>query len=319
MIIAIDSTARGPALGGCRWRCYPDSVSARREAQALARAMTRKAAMAQLPLGGGKAVVVGDPSLRDREQLRAFGAFVDTLDGRYITGADMGTGEAAMAVIAESTQHVLGLPREQGGAGDPGPYTALGVHMAIDRALARMQRSLRGARVRVQGVGSVGAALIQALLESGAEVAASDIHDAALTDLPAEVVRVTPEEIFDASCEVIAPCGPGAVIDSKLAAELDCLVVCGAANNPLCDAETARLLHERDILYAPDFIANAGGLIHLGLALGGGDDADSLRHLKIIRENLDAVFERARAEHCDMAVAAERVAVERISSPASSG
>ena len=120
MIIAIDSTARGPALGGCRWRCYPDSVSARLDAQALARAMTRKAAMAQLPLGGGKGVVVGNPSVRTREQLRAFGAFVDSLDGRYITGADMGTGEEAMAVIAESTQHVVGLPRQQGGAGDPG-------------------------------------------------------------------------------------------------------------------------------------------------------------------------------------------------------
>ena len=154
MVIAIDSTLRGPALGGCRWRPYPDSLVARREACALAASMTRKAALARLSLGGGKAVVIGDPAQRTREQLFAFGDFVESLGGCYITAADMGTGEEQMGEIHERTRFVVGLPRELGGCGDPGPFTARGVYMAIVAALGG---SVTGARVAVQGVGSVGA------------------------------------------------------------------------------------------------------------------------------------------------------------------
>ena len=154
MIIAIDSTARGPALGGCRWRSYPDGRSARADARSLAAAMTHKAALAGLDLGGGKAVVAGDPALRTRDQLHAFGDFVASLDGRYCTAADMGTGEEEMAVISEKTSHVIGLSRELGGCGSPGPFTALGVCAAMRAALEQQGRSLRGARVAVQGVGS---------------------------------------------------------------------------------------------------------------------------------------------------------------------
>ena len=308
MIIAIDSTRRGPALGGCRWRPYPDRTSARLEAEGLARAMTRKAAMARLSLGGGKAVVMGDPRTRTHEQLVEFGRFVDSLGGRYVTGADMGTGQEAMVSIREGTAHVTGLPQRVGGCGDPGPYTALGVRMALEHACRNLDLSLDGASVAVQGAGSVGAALIRDLLERGARVRVCDPDPAALAALPAEAERVPGDALLDTPCDVFAPCGPGAVLSRELAAALDCRIVCGAANNPLVDTEVARELARRRILYVPDIVANAGGLIHLAVALQGGDEAGTLRHMDVIPENLDAVLELAKAEQLDMATAAERLA-----------
>ncbi len=312
MIIAIDSTLRGPALGGCRWRPYPDAEQASADAQALARAMTRKAAMARLALGGGKAVVIGDPRERTDDQLRAFGAFVDTLAGFYITAADMGTGEHEMAVIAEATTFVEGLPETHGGAGDPGPFTALGVLLAMERACQHLDRSLAGATVAVQGVGSVGASLVRHLLEAGARVIAADLDDAAFAALPAEVERVAPDEILRRDCDVLAPCGPGGVIDAATAGEISCALVCGAANNPLQDPAAARVLSQRGILYVPDFVANAGGLIHLAVARDGGEGAASRRQLGVIAENVDEILARAKAEQIDPATAAERIALSRI-------
>jgi leucine dehydrogenase len=308
MIIAIDSTRAGPALGGCRWRPYPDSASARREAIALARAMTRKAALARLWLGGGKAVVVGDPKRRTRDDLLRFGEFVQSLGGRYITAADMGTGTDEMTVIAETTSNVVGLPRERGGCGDPSPYTARGVCLAIEAALGRSGRALEGAIVAVQGIGHVGRALIDDLVGAGAHVIASDPEPAALSSLPEGVRVVPPDQIATEACEVFAPCGPSGVIDADVADALDCRIVCGAANNPLSELSIGRRLAARDILYIPDFLANAGGLIHLAVALEGGDEAASYARLRVIAENLERVL--AYAESCggDPAVAAERIA-----------
>ncbi len=314
MVIVVDSTQRGPALGGCRWRVYPDRRAARMDAEQLARAMTRKAAMARLSLGGGKAVVVGDPRIRTHEQLVAFGRFVDSLDGRYITGADMGTGEEAMASIREATLHVTGLPKRLGGFGDPGPFTALGVHMAMERACEHAEIELSGATVAVQGVGNVGAALVSRLLESGARVRASDPDPAALEALPADVERVDGEALLAGPCHIFAPCGPGGLLDRALARTLECRVVCGAANNPLRDPATAIELAERGILYVPDFVANAGGLIHLACALDGGDETDTRRQLGVIHENLDQVLALAKAEQIDPASAAERIAQARVTS-----
>ncbi len=309
MVVAIDSTVLGPTLGGCRWRPYPDSRAARRDALALASAMTRKAALARLPLGGGKAVVRGDPRQRSREQLLAFADFVESLQGRYIAAADMGTGESEMAIIRERTAHVVGLPRSRGGCGDPAPYTARGVFMAMVSALGG---SVAGARVAVQGAGRVGGALIGLLLEAGAHVIVCDPRDDAVASLPDEVERVAPAAIAEVPCNVFAPCGPPAVIDSALAARIPCEVLCGAANNPLSDSGVARVLAGRGVLYVPDFLANAGGLIHLSVALRGGDDATSLEHLAVIPENLRAVLARSRAEALDMAAAAEALAQQAL-------
>lgn len=316
MIIAIDSTELGPALGGCRWRPYASSRDARLDAEALARTMTHKAALARLKLGGGKAVVVGDPRRRTREQLVAFGRFVESLEGRYITAADMGTGEQAMRVIREGTRHVVGLPKSVGGCGDPAPFTARGVFLALERALERLDRPLRGARVAVQGVGNVGSALVRQLLEAGASVVAADPDAAALAALPEPVERVAPEGIAACACDAFAPCGPGRVIDREVAGALRCAVVCGAANNPLVAGEVARALEERGILYVPDFLANAGGLIHLAVALEGGEEEAARRHLDVIPENLDAVIAQAKADRADLATTAERLAAAVVSGSA---
>ncbi|MEE8313271.1 MAG: Glu/Leu/Phe/Val dehydrogenase dimerization domain-containing protein [Myxococcota bacterium] len=305
MIIAIDSTLRGPALGGCRWRPYPDSLVARREACALAAAMTRKAALARLSLGGGKAVVIGDPAQRTREQLFAFGDFVESLGGCYITAADMGTGEEQMAEIRQRTRFVVGLPRELGGCGDPGPFTARGVYMAIVAALGG---SVTGARVAVQGVGSVGGALVRLLLESGASIIASDPDPAVLEELPDAVRVVDPHTIVTVPCEVLAPCGPSGVLDAKLAREVRCQVVCGAANNPLTDPGAAAVLHSRGVLYVPDFLANAGGLIHLAVALEGGDELATFEHLRVIPDNLEQVLARVKSGGGDTLSSAEELA-----------
>ena len=308
MIIAIDSTARGPALGGCRWRPYDDPLEARRDAVALARAMTRKAALARLALGGGKAVVSGNPRLRTADQIRIFGELVDSLGGRYITAADMGTGEETMAAISSTTRWVAGLPRRLGGPGDPAPFTARGVYLAIERALEHRDRPVDGASVAVQGAGSVGAALAHQLVEAGARVSVADPDPARLSALPeaAEVAAI--DDIAQLDCDVFAPCGPGGLLDVEAAAKLRCSIVCGAANNPLADPEVAARLDERGILYVPDFVANAGGLIHLAVAVEGGDRAITEDYLRVIPENLDSVLAQAKAELCSTDEAAARLA-----------
>ncbi len=312
MMVAIDSTLRGPALGGCRWRPYPDSEAARRDAIDLARAMTRKAALAGLALGGGKTVVIGDPRGRTREQILAVGAFVDTLEGRYIVAADMGTGQEEMAVMAERTRYVSGLPRRLGGCGDPGPYTAEGVQLAMESALAHLGLSLEGAKVAIQGIGHVGSVLARRLLDSGASLVVADSDPKALHGLPDEVQVVAPEGITAVECDVFSPCGPPAVIDARVAREIPCRVICGGANNPLAQSELAQQLAQRGVLYVPDFLANAGGLIHLALALEGGDDAAPRERLRVIPENLERVLVLAKAERIDTAAAAEQLALSAL-------
>jgi glutamate dehydrogenase/leucine dehydrogenase len=308
MLIAVDSTRRGPALGGCRWKTYPDEAAACADVSALGRAMTLKAALARLALGGGKAVVIGDPITRTREQLLALGDFIEELGGAYITAADMGTGQEDMAVIAERTRHVAGLPRRLGGCGDPGPFTAQGLLLAIEAALEHCDRELRSARVAIQGLGSVGGDLAKLLLERGAAVIGADPRLELRRTLPREIQWVEPQAILGESCDVLSPCGPPFVIDRRLAGSLGCRIVCGGANNPLVDDGVAGVLAQRGILYVPDFLANAGGLIHLAVALEGGDDRASQRHLQVIPENLAAVITQAKADHADMAATARRMA-----------
>lgn len=312
MLIAIDSTRRGPALGGCRWKPYPDLAAARADAVSLARAMTLKAALARLRLGGGKAVVSGDPRQRTRAQLLAFGELVESLGGRYVTAADMGTGAEEMAVVAERTRHVVGLPRRLGGCGDPGECTARGVVLAMEAALSDSGRKLAGLHVAVQGVGSVGRELVRLLLERGARVSAADPAPGALDSLPRDVCKIDPERILELEADVFAPCGPPRVIDRARAERMAAGIVCGAANNPLADASVAERLARRDVLHVPDFLANAGGLIFLAVAREGGGPQDVTRHLEIIPENLRRVLERAKACGTTPLAAAEQISLESI-------
>lgn len=312
MFIAIDSTLRGPALGGCRWLPYPSEAAARREAQQLGAAMTRKAALADLRLGGGKAVVVGDPNERTRDQLRAFGDFVEELGGAYIAAEDMGTTPEAMATIAERTQHVIGLPQEVGGCGDPSPHTAAGVFLAIEAALGQRGRSVVGARIAVQGVGAVGRALVQDLLGAGATVVATDADEAKLEALPEPVVRVHADGILSQACEVWAPCGPPGVLTAETIDDLQTEIICGAANNPLCDRAVATELDKRGVLFVPDFLANAGGLIHLSVALEGGDAQNTRDRLELIPRNFALVMKVARRDSVDPLAASELLVAERL-------
>jgi leucine dehydrogenase len=217
-----------------------------------------------------------------------------------------------MAVIAEATRHVCGLPRRLGGCGDPGPFTALGLRLAIRQASRERGLDPDRLRVAVQGAGSVGGELVRLLAADGAELIVADPCESVLRELPESARVVPPAAILDDPCDVISPCGPPFVIDAARAATLRCAIVCGGANNPLADATVAPLLAQRGILYVPDFLANAGGLIHLAVAREGGDDAASRAHLQVIPENLVQVLARAKAEAIDPAAAASRIALERV-------
>jgi leucine dehydrogenase len=312
MIVAIDSTSRGPALGGCRWRPYPDLESARADALSLARAMTLKAALARLRLGGGKAVVIGNPRERTPAQLLGFAELVERLGGRYVAAADMGTGAEEMAIIARRTRHVVGLPERLGGCGEPGPWTARGVMLALGAALGEIGEGFASVHVAVQGAGSVGGELVRLLLEAGARVSVADPEPRALAALPAAARIVAPEEIFDVAADVLAPCGPPRVIDLARAGKTPARIVCGAANNPLAGRDVALLLERRGVLCVPDFLSNAGGLIFLAVSRDGGGAAQVARHLEIIPENLHRVLERAKACGITALEAAAQIAIEAI-------
>jgi leucine dehydrogenase len=278
LAIAVHSTALGPALGGCRMWSYPRRADGIEDARRLARAMTLKAAAAGLDLGGGKGVIClnGDrlDDRRRRDAMLDFADAVESLGGSYITAEDVGTTAEDMAVIAERTDHVVGLPPRLGGAGDPSPLTARGVERAI-RACAEHRfgsPDLTGLRVAVVGLGHVGTALARRLNEAGASLIVSDIDTRrreAAEALGAEWVE--PGEAMQAECDVLAPCALGGCVEDANVDSLRCEVLCGAANNMLAEDSLADLLRRRGILYAPDFIANAGGLIHVYADLPGHD------------------------------------------------
>ncbi|HXF31605.1 MAG TPA: Glu/Leu/Phe/Val dehydrogenase dimerization domain-containing protein [Solirubrobacterales bacterium] len=271
MAIAVHSTVLGPALGGARLWHYPSPEDGVADARRLARAMTYKAAAAGLPLGGGKGVICAPTPARPERDLRRailldFGDAVESLGGRYVTAEDVGTGAADMAVIAEHTAHVVGLPDERGGSGDPSPVTARGVLAALRACLGHRfgDPSLAGVRVCVVGAGHVGGRLATLLAEGGAEVTISDV-DPGRRVLAEHLgaAWIDPAGAILADCDVLAPCALGGVIDPTTVDRLRCGVVCGAANNVLTDDRLATSLASRDIVYAPDFIANAGGLINV--------------------------------------------------------
>jgi leucine dehydrogenase len=267
--IAVHSTVLGPALGGARMWHYDSPGDGIEDALRLARAMTYKAAAAGLSLGGGKGVICAPDAARPEGELRRailldFGDAVASLGGKYVTAEDVGTGAADMAVIAERTSHVVGLPGERGGSGDPSPVTARGVLAALRACLAHRlgDASLSGVRVCVVGAGHVGGRLARLLAGGGARVTMTDV-DPSRQALAEELgaTWVDPADAILAECDVLAPCALGGAIDAATIERLRCQIVCGAANNVLADESLAADLARRGIIYAPDFIANAGGLI----------------------------------------------------------
>ncbi len=280
LVIAVHSTALGPALGGCRMWHYEGDGEGIEDALRLAGAMTLKAAAAGLDLGGGKGVIClpdGAPAAEQRRSaLLDFADAVESLEGRYITAEDVGTCAEDMAVIAERTGHVVGLPPALGGRGDPSPLTARGVERAIRACCSHRFGSpgLEGLRVCVVGLGHVGSALARRLAAGGAELLVSDIDPSRCARVERLGARwVDPEVAVLTECEVLAPCALGGAVNEANADALRCQIVCGAANNVLADEALGERLDERGIVYAPDFIANAGGLIHVYADLHGYDAA----------------------------------------------
>jgi leucine dehydrogenase len=318
MPIGVHSTVLGPAMGGTRMKPYPSLEDAERDALRLSMAMSMKQAAAGLPYGGGKAVLAvpevppRGSDARDRIVDR-YAALVESLHGTYVTAADMNTGPADMDRISRTTPHVLGRSPSNGGAGDPGEGTAIGVFHAI-RATCRQAfgtDDLEGRTVLVQGAGSVGRRLIQELREAGAWVLASDVDPARVAATGAEPVDA--DQALTTKCDVLAPCATGAVLSVETIPGLECAAVCGAANNQLATPADAARLKERHIVYAPDYVANAGGVIWLaGYETLGWDDAHMRARLAGIEQTLDDIFASAGAEGISTAEAADRLARARI-------
>lgn len=272
-IIAIHSTKLGPACGGIRMWNYSSEEEVLEDVLRLSMAMTFKNAAAGLNLGGGKCVVLGDPSKdKSEELLLALGDFVQSLGGSYITAEDIGITSDDLAVIARRTKFVVGLPPYMGGMGDCSPYTALGVYYSIKTAMEFLygSPSLEGKTIAVQGLGKVGGNLVKLLLSEGAKVIGSDVSEEKCEwakKLGVEIVP--PQEILFVACDVLSPCARGAIINEKTITNLNCKIICGGANNQLEKDEDISLLEKKGILYIPDFIANAGGIISLSLEIEG--------------------------------------------------
>lgn len=321
-IICIHNTTLGPALGGIRMWPYEKEREAIVDAMRLARGMTFKAAVAGLNLGGGKTVVIGDPRKDKSEALfRALGRFVDTLNGRYIAAEDVGTATQDMDYVAMETPYVTGIDSPDGGSGDPSPFTALGVFQGIKAAAKNAfgSHKLSGLRVSVQGAGHVGSYLAKHLTDAGAIVTITDIHEdniARVTEATG-ASSVAPETIYDVPADIFAPCALGGIVNptnlDRLTASGDLKVIAGAANNILDTDSTGKLLHDRGILYAPDYVINAGGLINVSEELGGYNRDRAKKRVEKIYDNLTRVFELAESLEIPPHQAAEKVALERIS------
>ena len=272
-IIAVHSTVLGPALGGTRFYPYECEEDALADALRLSRAMTRKNAAAGLDHGGGKGVIIGDPrTLKSERLLRAYGRAVESLGGAYVTAEDVGTTIADMEVIARETGYVTGASHDTGGSGDPSPVTARGL-MAAMRGTARFlwgSADLSGRHVAVQGVGKVGGAFARLLAKAGARLTIADVNKEALKALAQEIGAdiAAPDAIHATECDVFAPCALGGALNPETVPELRCAAIVGSANNQLATDELADDLAARDILYVPDFIVNAGGVINLAEEVG---------------------------------------------------
>ena len=306
-IIAVHSTARGPGAGGCRFWHYPDTEAALTDALRLSRGMSYKNAMADLPLGGGKAVVMLDRGQRggqhkSRALLEAFGRLVDTLGGRYITAEDVGASVADMEIVGTQTRYVAGLSRTALGAdANPSPKTALGVYLGLRAAVKfRLGRdTLEGLAIAVQGLGAVGYELSRRLAADGAKLRVADLRadivQQACTEFGA--TAASPDRVLLEPVDVVAPCALGAVLDGGTIARLQAKVVAGSANNQLASAEDGQRLHAAGVLYAPDYVINAGGIISVGREYLGNATAESIAaEIRRIPERLTEIFERSRAE-----------------------
>ncbi|HEX8495862.1 MAG TPA: Glu/Leu/Phe/Val dehydrogenase dimerization domain-containing protein [Actinomycetales bacterium] len=318
-VIALHSTALGPGLGGTRFHPYPDLEAAVADALDLSRGMTYKNALAGLDHGGGKGVIIGDP-VRDKtpELLRAYGRFVQSLSGRYVTACDVGTYVADMDVVATRCDHVTGRSESAGGAGDSSVLTALGVHQGL-RAAAQHRwgtTSLAGRRVGVAGVGKVGRQLVGLLLADGAGVVVTDVSDQAVRRVVEEHPQVqvagSTDELVRLDLDAYAPCALGGALSAEVVAVLRAGIVCGAANNQLAEPGVADLLHRAGTTYAPDFVVNCGGVIQVADELHGFSLERARQRTLRVLDTTAQVLREAERDGISTTAAAERLAEQRI-------
>ena len=318
--VAVHSTVRGPALGGCRMWSYADAREALRDVLRLSHAMTYKMAVADLPLGGGKGVIMLAPHTRLSGARRhlALLDFADTvaaLDGRYITAEDVGTSSRDMSVIAQETRYVAGLSRSRGGSGDPSPFTALGVEYAIRASCERVfgSDSIKGRTVAVVGLGHVGSRVAKRCARAGARLVLADVDDRKRRLAEELGARwTTPERAFEAEIEILSPCALGGVLNDETVPRLRCRIIAGAANNQLADDRIADLLTARKILWAPDFVANAGGVISIAEEFGRYDAARARKRVRGIADTLRRIFDDAEASGATTLTAAMELARRRL-------
>jgi leucine dehydrogenase len=311
-IIAVHSTALGPAAGGCRFWDYASDEAALKDVLRLSKGMTYKNAMAGLKLGGGKGVIIGNPkNLKSDDLFKAFGTAVNNLNGRYYTAEDVNITTGDMAIVNQSTAFVSGL---EGKSGNPGPFTALGTFLGIKAAVKFKlgKDDLTGIKVAVQGLGSVGYSLCEKLHNAGAELVVTDINqvtlDKAASELNATIVGL--DEIYSQDVDVFSPCALGASIDDNSIAQLKAVIIAGCANNQLAEARHDQILLEKGILYAPDYVINAGGIINVALEIYPepycADSATKL--VEKIYHTLMNVFETAAAKNMPTGLVSDQMA-----------
>lgn len=320
--ISVHDTTLGPALGGLRMWKYDTEKDALTDALRLSRGMTFKSAVARTGLGGGKSVIVGNARTDKTPRLfEAMGRFVDDFGGKYITAEDVGVGISDLVSVRRSTRWVTGLSREDGGSGNPSPYTALGCFEGIKASAIEAFGSdrLDGKVVSIQGPGNVGFPLAEMLVKEGARIVVSDVNpdnvDRAVRELGARAVP--PTSIYDEACDIFAPCALGGILNDETIPRLKCKVIAGAANNQLLDEiRHAQMLRERGILYAPDYVINAGGIINVAMELepGGYDEAKAVAKIRNIFEALASVYETARERKITTHAAAQEVAEANLAS-----
>ncbi len=317
-IIAIHNTILGPSLGGTRMWTYKNEMEALTDALRLSRGMTYKSAAAGLNLGGGKAVIIGDSKTQKNEaMMRRFGKFINSLGGKYITAEDVGVSTRDMEYIKMETDFVAGLPENMGGSGDPSPVTAYGVYIAMKASAKEKWGSdnLAGKKVVVQGIGNVGENLVKYLVKDGAKVFINDINEERLKvvakETGAEVVAA--DKLFDLDMDVYAPCALGATVNTDSLNRLKCSIICGAANNQLADENLhGKMVIEKGILYAPDFVVNAGGIINVYYELEGYNRERALAHAEKIYQTTLDIFKVSKDQNIPTYMAANRLAEKRI-------
>ncbi|MBT2698668.1 branched-chain amino acid dehydrogenase [Bacillus sp. ISL-40] len=317
-IIAIHDTTLGPALGGTRMWTYASEEAAIEDALRLAKGMTYKNAAAGLNLGGGKTVIIGDPRKDKNEAMfRAFGRYIQGLNGRYITAEDVGTTVADMDLIHEETDFVTGISPAFGSSGNPSPVTAFGVYRGMKAAAKEAfgTDSLEGKVVAVQGVGNVAYTLCEYLHEEGAQLIVTDINKEAVNRAVEAfgALAVDPDEIYGVECDIYAPCALGATINDETIPQLKAKVIAGSANNQLKDTRHGDIIHEMGIVYAPDYVINAGGVINVADELYGYNQERAMKKVEQLYATIEKVIEISKRDGIPTYLAADRMAEERIS------